>query len=169
VLLCRILSFFNTDSSKYTVIFTSGATGSLKTVAENFNFNGPSDSSGSFVYLQDIHTSVLGMREVVNTSKIVNIKREDLLSIEKVRSVELNENHHNSLVVFPAQCNFNGFKYPLDLIEKVQSAGILAEGKPQPSNWYVCLDAASYVASNFLDLTKYQPDYVCISFYKIFG
>lgn len=63
------------------------------------------------------------------------------------------------LITFPAQCNFNGFKFPLELIQKFQK---------NPEN-FVCLDAASFVSTNFLDLTLYKPDYVCLSFYKMFG
>jgi molybdenum cofactor sulfurtransferase len=33
----------------------------------------------------------------------------------------------------------------------------------------VLLDAASLVPSNRLDLSRWHPDFVAISFYKIFG
>ena len=36
-------------------------------------------------------------------------------------------------------------------------------------NWYVLVDAASYIATNPLDLSAYHPDFVPISFYKLFG
>lgn len=35
--------------------------------------------------------------------------------------------------------------------------------------WYVALDAASYVSTDHLDLGIYTPDFVAISFYKMFG
>lgn len=38
-----------------------------------------------------------------------------------------------------------------------------------PMKWFVGLDAASYVASNKLDLSKNKPDFIAISFYKMFG
>lgn len=38
--LFRILQHFNTTSNEYSVIFTSGATEALKTVAESFEFSG---------------------------------------------------------------------------------------------------------------------------------
>ena len=37
------------------------------------------------------------------------------------------------------------------------------------NKWYVLLDAASYVSTNQLDLQSVQPDFVSVSFYKIFG
>lgn len=36
-------------------------------------------------------------------------------------------------------------------------------------NWFVCLDAASYVSTNPLDLAETRPHYAALSFYKIFG
>ena len=36
-------------------------------------------------------------------------------------------------------------------------------------NWYVVLDAASYVATSRLDLSLYPADFIAVSFYKMFG
>lgn len=129
------------------MIFTSGATASLKLIAESFEFQ-PNEA---FHYLTDSHTSVLGMREIVNTENIIPIAKSDLLNKETGTT--------KGLVVFPAQCNYNGLKYPLDLTEDFH--------KSQETS--VCLDAASFVSTNFLDLQRFKPDYVCLSFYKIFG
>jgi molybdenum cofactor sulfurtransferase len=63
------------------------------------------------------------------------------------------------LFAYPGQCNFSGVKYPLEWSGEVRKKG----------NWDVLVDAASLVASSRLDLSKSSPDYVCISFYKIFG
>lgn len=139
------------------MIFTSGTTASLKLVAETFQFLS-NDKEGSFYYLTDSHTSVLGMREVVNTSKIIPLTKDALLTLQDdLRSIDAPSG--NSLFTFAAQCNYNGFKYPLKIIKNIQIVD---------SN-YVCLDAASFVSTNHLDLHLYAPDYVCISFYKIFG
>ena len=35
--------------------------------------------------------------------------------------------------------------------------------------WYVCLDAAGWVSSSSLDLSQYRPNFVALSFYKLFG
>lgn len=164
----RILDFFNTTSDEYSVIFTSGATESLKIVAETFDFQGDAaDENGTFCYLQDNHTSVLGMRESVKTDAIEVIKRPNLLAYASAcLSDQPTSKTTNSLFVYPAQCNFSGFKYPLPLIDKIQQNGI---PHTNPSNWYVCLDAASFVSTNLLDLQRFRPDFVCLSFYKIFG
>ena len=36
-------------------------------------------------------------------------------------------------------------------------------------SWFVLSDAAGYVATSYLDLKKYPADFICLSFYKMFG
>lgn len=85
------------------MIFTSGATQALKTVAETFDFNG-----GTLAYLEDNHTSVLGMRKFapnwreVKVAEALNILSTDLNWRNSERSGE------NGLFVYPAQSNFAG-------------------------------------------------------------
>lgn len=164
----RILQHFDTDSDVYSVIFTSGATAALKAVSEYFQFNG-----GSFVYLTDNHTSVLGMRELVKTSHIHHLSPHDARNIlnTSVPSSSLgNTTHSNSLFVYPAQSNFSGAKYPLSWC-KAENTGTLLNQHFQTSNsnWFTLLDAATYCTSNVLSLKQYMPNFVCISFYKMFG
>ncbi|XP_024947071.1 molybdenum cofactor sulfurase 3 isoform X2 [Cephus cinctus] len=175
----RILKHFHTSTKEYDVIFTSGATASLKTVAETFNFKNNGDKkSGYFVYAQDNHTSVLGMREVVkrNGATVISLDRDKLLKIFSedycVSKKNVDEADNNSLFVYSAQCNFSGFKCPLSWIEAVEN-GILNKtifGEyANNTRWYTFLDAASFAATNDLDLSIYKPDFVCLSFYKMFG
>lgn len=142
----RILKHLNADPDEYSIIFTSGATASLKLVGECFQF----DDKGSFFYLTDSHTSLLGLREIVDTKNIFPISRSKLSEVKPSRK---------SLIGFPAQCNYNGYKYPLDIIEKLR----------QNDKNFILLDAASFLSSSALDLSAHHPDYVCLSFYKIFG
>ncbi|XP_054266776.1 molybdenum cofactor sulfurase 2 isoform X2 [Macrosteles quadrilineatus] len=72
----------------------------------------------------------------------------------------------NSLFVYPAQCNFSGVKYPLSWVHKVQQ-GALDNGRSH--RWFCLLDAATLVSTNTLDLSAVRPDFVCLSFYKMFG
>ena len=46
------------------------------------------------------------------------------------------------------------------MIEKIHKAS--------PRN-YVLLDAAKFAATDVLNLSKWKPDFVSVSFYKIFG
>jgi selenocysteine lyase/cysteine desulfurase len=64
---------------------------------------------------------------------------------------------HN-LFAYPAQSNFSSVKHPLEWIEKAHKHG-----------WDVLLDAAAFVPTSPLDLRKVKPDFVPISFYKMFG
>jgi selenocysteine lyase/cysteine desulfurase len=64
---------------------------------------------------------------------------------------------HN-LFAYPAQSNFSSVQHPLDWIEKAHEHG-----------WDVLLDAAAFVPTNKLDLSEVHPDFVPISFYKMFG
>ncbi|KAI4457568.1 molybdopterin cofactor sulfurase mosc [Holotrichia oblita] len=157
----EILNHFNTNSDEYSVIFTNGATGALKIVSESFNYN-----NGCFAYLQDNHTSVLGMRNNASNIKMLEHNQAfDLLNSDSINIIS--DNTENSLFVYPAQCNFSGTKYPLHWIDKVQRGSLNTIYKS--GRWYCFVDAACYVATNYLDLTKYKPDFVCVSFYKIFG
>lgn len=166
----RILKLFNTNTDEYSVVFTSGATAALKTVAETFDYkNGGSGlESGTLVYLEDNHTSVLGMREYSPSSQpLAHDEAFQLFSRTPVASGQLK--NVNSLYVYPAQSNFSGVKYPLSWIRKAQSGFLNGVSGNNSRNWFCLLDAASYVSTNALDLSKYKPDFVCVSFYKIFG
>ena len=63
-----------------------------------------------------------------------------------------------NLFAFPAQSNFSGVQHSLDWIERAQQQG-----------WDVLLDAAAFAPTNRLDLSAHKPDFVSLSFYKIFG
>ena len=62
------------------------------------------------------------------------------------------------LFAFPAQSNFSGVQHSLDLIDEAQRHG-----------FDVLLDAAAFVPSNPLSLRAHAPEFVVLSFYKLFG
>ena len=64
---------------------------------------------------------------------------------------------HN-LFAYPAQSNFSGVKHPLGWIATAQERG-----------WDVLLDCAAFAPTNRLDLAVWKPDFVALSFYKMFG
>ena len=65
---------------------------------------------------------------------------------------------HRGLFAYPAQSNFSGVQHPLRWIEAAHQHG-----------YDVLLDAAAYVPSNRLDLGEVKPDFVPVSWYKVFG
>jgi molybdenum cofactor sulfurtransferase len=155
-----VLDFFHASPSEYAVIFTSNATNALKLIGEAYPFQ----PGGQFLLLFDNHNSVNGIREFVR-AKGASFTYVPLMSPE----LRVNESHFLSfleqdrdgaagLFAYPAQSNFTGVQHPLEWIEKAQARG-----------WDVLLDGAAFVPSNRLDLSKWHPDFVPISFYKMFG
>ncbi|MBE7434192.1 MAG: aminotransferase class V-fold PLP-dependent enzyme [Anaerolineales bacterium] len=154
-----ILEFFNADPSEYLAIFASNASGALKLVGESYPF-----PNGRYLLTFDNHNSVNGIREFahVRGAEVTYIPvmlpemRVDASQLEAELARPSKAGHN--LFAFPAQSNFSSVKHPLEWIEKAQAHG-----------WDVLLDAAAFVPTSKLDLSKVKPDFVPISFYKIFG
>jgi len=155
-----VLQYFKADPAEYDVIFTSNASGALKIVGESYPF-GPGDQ---YVLVFDNHNSVNGIREFAH-AKGAEVKYIPLMLPELRLDPDLVEtflkDHHpgrNNLFAFPAQSNFTSVKHPLGLVDKAQGYG-----------WDVLLDAAAFAPTNPLDLSMVKPEFVILSFYKIFG
>ncbi len=153
----KVIDFFNAHD--YYCIFTANASASIKIIGESYPFK-----DGQLLLLSDNHNSVNGMREFCKKSKscvtYAPIHYQDLRIDEIALNQLLSENPQktNKLFSFPAQSNVSGIKHDLNWIEKAQQKG-----------WDVLLDAAAFVPTSRLDLSKIQPDFVSMSFYKIFG
>lgn len=154
-----VLEFFGATDD-YTAIFTLNASGALKLVGESFPFV----EGGRFVLAFDNHNSVNGIREFARakgaTFDYAPLTLPDLRIDRSALDALLASGNRSMprLFAFPAQSNFSGVQHPLDLIEAAHQAG-----------WQVLLDAAAYVPTNALDLRTVQPDFVTVSFYKMFG
>jgi selenocysteine lyase/cysteine desulfurase len=169
----QILEFFRASPDEYQVIFTPNATGALRLVGESFPF-GP---GSRFLLTFDNHNSVNGIRQFARaagasvsyvplTPTGLRVSEEVLAShlqaAAPVRRRRLRRRRASSatgsLFAFPAQSNFSGVQHPLAWIAQAQAAG-----------YDVLLDAAAFAPTNRLDLSVWHPDYVSVSFYKIFG
>lgn len=154
-----VLRYFNAGSD-YICIFTANASGALKHVGESYPF-GP---NGRYLLTFDNHNSVNGIREFAHSKgaefTYVPLTRPELRMDLAALESELNRINpdYPHLFAFPAQSNFSGVKHPLHIIEQAHSKG-----------WDVLLDAAAFVPTNRLDLQAIQPDFVTLSFYKMFG
>jgi molybdenum cofactor sulfurtransferase len=154
-----VIGYFKA-SARYTAVFTANATAALKLVGESYPFEAGSRYLLSF----DNHNSVNGIREFAR-AKGASIEyaplvapdlRLDRRCLEDL--LDRGSRGQNNLFAYPAQSNFSGVKHPLDLVEAAHAKG-----------WDVLLDAAAFVPTNPLDLEQVQPDFVCLSFYKMFG
>lgn len=153
----KVLSFFNGSPDDYDVVFTQNATQALKLIGENFPFN----EESTYVLTSDNHNSVNGIREYAlgKGAKISYIPLSEHNDVGLLSSYlpEMEAGNHG-LFAYPAQSNFSGTRYPLEWIEFAQSRG-----------YRVILDAAAFVPTNVLNLQKITPDFIPISFYKMFG
>lgn len=83
-------------------------------------------------------------------------KKETTESTEKTQDGE--HAHHRGLFAYPAQSNFSGVRHPLGWVAEAQTRG-----------YDVLLDAAAYLPTATLDLSAVHPDFVLVSWYKLFG
>jgi len=156
----RVMEFFNALPEEYTVVFTANASHALKLVGESYPFE-PGDQ---FLLTFDNHNSVNGIREFDRVrgamTNYVPVSPPDMNVDPAVldRFLDKANPGGNNLFAFPAQSNFSGVQHPLDWVEQAHEKG-----------WDVLLDAAAFVPTNKLDLGLCHPEYVAISFYKIFG
>ena len=153
----KVLAYFNADPELYEVVFALNASAALKLVAEAY----PWEPGVRFLMTADNHNSVNGMREYA-TARGAEVAYVPLGPELRVADLEAHlaceDCTKPNLFAFPAQSNFSGVKHPLEWIETARAHG-----------YHTVLDAAAFVPTNRLDLSACAPDFVCLSFYKMFG
>lgn len=156
----NVLAFFRAPQSDYDVIFTTNASGALKLVGEAFPFA----PGGTYLLSYDNHNSVNGIREFARREGAeviyLPVRNPDLRLDERLlhHHLETAATGEARLFAYPAQSNFSGVQHPLEWVARARSLG-----------WHVVLDSAAFAPTNRLDLSEVQPDFVPISFYKMFG
>ncbi len=196
----RQLSGTNTADSELGVDGNNGVNTQITKVFEG--------SKGAFCYLDDNHTSVVGMREITaeRGASVYCVSKE---YFENGNISQLKRDiQSNILYAYPGQSNLSGEKYPLKWIKNLSCdnnvehhiqphwhtatcTGTLesssskgesnsknkeisvtskqSEGGMERNNVYVLLDTAALLCTSPLDLSQYKPDFVTVSFYKMFG
>ena len=153
----RVREFFRADPDEYEVIFTANASHALKLVGEAYPF-GP---GSRFCLASDNHNSVNGIREFAAcrgaSTHYLPLDGELRLADPEAALAGADRAVPN-LFAYPAQSNFSGVQHPLALVDRARALG-----------YDVLLDAAAFVPTNRLDLSRVSPDFVAISFYKLFG
>lgn len=155
-----VLKYLNADPAEYVVVFTANASTALKLIGEAYPFK----DKGQYLLTFDNHNSVNGIREYARHAEANTIYTP--IDDESLRMDDetLNQNldkaipDGNNLFAYPAQSNFSGIQHDLEWIEIAQEKG-----------WDVLLDAAAFLPTNPLDLSEYHPEFIVLSFYKMFG
>lgn len=169
-----VLAFFGATSATHSVIFTSGATQALQLVGEHFAW----EPGGVFLYPDESHTSVLGIREYARRvgiacgtyvlEDVASLQETNLASVARIApegwesvDVVLGEKTAPRLLAVAGESNFSGAK-----AELARVAGL----RDCPHKWRVLLDAAKLACTpGALDLGVCPADFTVVSFYKIFG
>lgn len=155
-----VLEYFNASPDEYVAIFTPNASGALKLVGEAYPF----DAHSRYLLTFDNHNAVNGIREFArargSSITYVPVVAPDLRIDDNslLRHLTQPNPKGNNLFVYPAQSNFSGVQHSLEWVERAHAYG-----------WDVILDAAAFVPTNRLDLSVCKPDFVPLSFYKMFG
>jgi len=153
-----LLAHLDADDVEYDVAFTANATAAVKLVAESYPFA----ANGICALSADNHNSLNGVREYARRagSPVAYLPLDGELRLTNA-AVTLGESggpRGARLFGYPAQSNFSGVRHPLELIGVAQRAG-----------FDVLLDAAAYLPTSKLSLRSWHPEFVVLSFYKLFG
>jgi selenocysteine lyase/cysteine desulfurase len=153
----RVLAFFHADPAEYDVVFTANASAALRIVGESFPF----ESGSRFVLTADNHNSVNGIRSFAARAgaDVRYIPLDGELRPEDPQPwMDGASPRRRHLFAYPAQSNYSGARHPLAWVEQARAGG-----------YHVLLDAAALVPTCALDLSAVHPDFLCVSFYKMFG
>lgn len=155
-----VLAFFHADPEEYVVVFTQNATGALHLLGESFPFT----PDAQLLLTADNHNSVLGLREFARHGQTpvayLPMIKGDLRADDATwrHLLATPSTGGARLFAYPAQSNFSGVRHDLEWVAVAQGYG-----------WRVLLDAAAWVPTMPLDLSAVHPDFVPLSFYKMFG
>ena len=166
----RVLKHLKASPDEYTVIFTPNATGAARIVGESYRFS----RGTKLVLTADNHNSINGLREFArrghSKTVYVPVQKHDLRVNPKTlkstlgrqspwdRLCGLGKRGGKGLFAYPAQSNFSGVRHPLSWVNLAQEHG-----------YDVLLDAAAYLPTASIDLSIIQPEFLIVSWYKLFG
>ncbi|KAK4230643.1 putative molybdenum cofactor sulfurase [Podospora fimiseda] len=165
----RTLKFLGADPKHFDLIFTSNATAAIKLVADSFRDLAEQTASKTFWYgyHRDAHTSLVGVRELTSSSESRCFKDDAEVEswIDQYHGVDEGK---LGLFAWPGQSNLTGRRLPLS-----DWAGRIRNGR-RGRGTYTLLDGAGLAMTGDMSHSVFgspddTPDFVCLSFYKIFG
>jgi selenocysteine lyase/cysteine desulfurase len=170
-----VLRHLNASPDEYAAIFTPNATAACRLVGEAYPF----DADHELVLAFDNHNSVNGIRQFARDRgapvRYVPVTPPELRIDERDLAAALSglpekgtlsggspegsaPERPRGLFAFPAQSNFTGVRHPLRWVDLAHERG-----------YDVLLDAAAFLPTGRLDLSAVPADFVCVSWYKVFG
>lgn len=153
----RVLAHFNASPDEYVAVFTPNASGAARLVGEAYPFT----RRTRLVLTYDNHNSVNGLREFARRRHARTVyvpTRAPELRVDDTALTDVLARGRRGLFAYPAQSNFSGVRHPLTWIGHAQALG-----------YDVLLDAAAYLPTGLLDLRDVHPEFVIVSWYKLFG
>ena len=155
-----VLAFFNADPEEYDVVFTANASGALKLVGESYPF----EAGDRYLLTYDNHNSVNGIREFARTRgaavTYLPVGASELRLDCAMVEAELGKAAPGTTTCSPSR------RSPTSAASSIPSSGSRVA---QANGWDVLLDCAAFAPTNRLDLSTIHPDFVPLSFYKMFG
>ncbi|KAF2861200.1 PLP-dependent transferase [Piedraia hortae CBS 480.64] len=154
----KALAFFKADPEHFDLVFVANATAAIKLVAESLR--GYATARGTqlwYGYHKDAHTSLVGIREVVDLSRCFSSDAE----VEEWLNSR-GPQRPLRLFAYPGQSNMTGRRLPRTWPARARAMRYPA---------YSLLDAAALASTAQIDLSDPHtaPDFTALSFYKIFG
>ncbi|KAI4777915.1 PLP-dependent transferase [Aureobasidium sp. EXF-3400] len=160
----KALRFFKADPEKWDLVFVANATAAIKLTIECIKDHAASTHRQLWYgYHRDAHTSLVGVRELTTTNRCFASDDEVEKWIE-CGGAGGPLPRQLGLFAYPGQSNMTGRRLPLTWPGMIKKKVLRA-------NTYTLLDAAALASTAQLDLsnTHESPDFVALSFYKIFG
>ncbi|KAL8714681.1 MAG: hypothetical protein Q9220_001630 [cf. Caloplaca sp. 1 TL-2023] len=160
----RALRYFKADPADFDLVFVANATAAIKLVVEGFR-----EYPGGFWfgYHRDAHTSLIGVRESATGHHCFRDDEEVATWVKAQSTTEpASDGDQVGLFAYPAQSNLNGRRLPMSWSGQLRSSC-----QSVSRRCYSLLDAAALVSTCPLDLSdaSQAPDYIALSFYKMFG
>ena len=174
----QALRFLGADPAHFDLVFTANATSAIKLVADAFRDLAEHTRAGSFWYgyHREAHTSLVGVRELAARGRRRCFEGDGEVEAwldaaggaaggGAAAGVE-----GLGLFAYPGQSNLTGRRLPLGWAGRVRAAG---RGRGSLRDTYCLMDAAALAMTSSMGAVfadpEAAPDFVCVSFYKIFG
>ncbi|OWB74333.1 catalytic activity protein [[Candida] boidinii] len=178
----KILKLFQADPAIYDIAFTQNSTAAIKILAESIR----DKTNGNFKYYYNLnsHTSLIGVRNLCNNesdfSKFENIDEiTNLLKKNNSDNSNSNSNLKLKLISWTGQSNFNGERFPMNswhtIFKSFDESDLCNDDNDDNDQGkgevYTLFDASSLATTTPPNLSNpiTSPDFICVSFYKMFG